>query len=173
MYSLTPNIVYKRKHFTDKYIKGCQIQFDLKYILPNMGYLNFNHPSELLISSSKYFSVVFSIFLVPAFRGMYGLFGSGEMTAHGYVLDVTNKDAPCSRIPFIITDGNFICGRRMVLGANNLAVASQLVATLLIAQKDATESIESPRFHILGNETIGVEGNYNIFFYFDGNYSIK
>lgn len=104
----------------------------------------------------------YGILFVLAFSGMYGLFGSGEMTAHGYVLDVTNKDTLCSRIPFIITDGNFICGRRMVLGANNLAVATQLISTLLIAQQNATESIESPRFHIIGNETIGVEGNYDI-----------
>lgn len=103
---------------------------------------------------------VFLYYQLFVFSGMYGLFGSGEMTTHGYVLDVSNKDKPCGRIPLIVTDGNFICGRRIVLGANNLALATQLVATLLIAEKNVTESIESPRFHIISNETIGIEGNY-------------
>ncbi|XP_018572729.1 glutathione hydrolase 7-like [Anoplophora glabripennis] len=114
-------------------------------------------------TSSNVAVVDLNDYYVSLVTGMYGLFGSGEMTTHGYVLDVPNKDKPCSRIPLIITDGNFICGRRMVLGANNFATATQLVATLLIAEKNVTEGIESPRFHILGNETIGVEDHLPAF----------
>lgn len=90
---------------------------------------------------------------------MYGLFGSGEMTSGGYVLDVKPKLVPCSRLPLIITDGNVICGRRMVFGANDIDIASQLIASLIIANENATQSIESPRFHMLEG-TIGIEGTY-------------
>ncbi|KAJ8945822.1 hypothetical protein NQ314_009044 [Rhamnusium bicolor] len=97
---------------------------------------------------------------VSLVTGMYDLFGSGEMTTHGYILDVKNKEKPCSRVPFVITDGNLICGRRMVFGANDLSVATQLVTSLLIANENATESIESPRFHVFRNGTIGIEGSH-------------
>ncbi|KAJ8917180.1 hypothetical protein NQ315_012672 [Exocentrus adspersus] len=84
----------------------------------------------------------------------------GELNDNGYVLDVANKDKPCSRMPFIVIDGSFICGRRIVLGAGNLAVATELVTTLLVAKENATEGIEAPRFYVLGNGTLGVEGSH-------------
>ncbi|KAJ8947033.1 hypothetical protein NQ318_019925 [Aromia moschata] len=92
--------------------------------------------------------------------GMYDFFGSGEMTIHGYVLDIKKKDKPCSRMPIIITDANIICGRRMVFGASDVSTASQLITSLLIAKKNASDSIEAPRFHIFGNGSLGIERSH-------------
>ncbi|KAG5896486.1 hypothetical protein JTB14_005865 [Gonioctena quinquepunctata] len=95
---------------------------------------------------------------VSLVTGMYGFFGSGEMTSHGYVLDVKNKTESCSRVAMIITDANLICGRRMVLGANDLPSAIQMISSLLTANENITESIEAPRFHVLNGEAIAIEG---------------
>ncbi|ERL87237.1 hypothetical protein D910_04635 [Dendroctonus ponderosae] len=89
---------------------------------------------------------------------MYDLFGSRELTIHGYVLDVKNKPKSCSRIPLILTDNKFICGKRLVFGANGVAQASQLVVNLIIGAKNATDGVEFPRFYLLDNATIAVEG---------------
>lgn len=94
---------------------------------------------------------------VSLVTGMYDLFGSRELTTHGYVLDVKNKDRPCSRIPIILTDSSFICGKRMAFGANGIAQASQVIANLVIGDKNATDGIEAPRFYVLENSTIAVE----------------
>lgn len=90
---------------------------------------------------------------------MSGLFGSGELNS-GYVLDNKPTDRHSTRLPLIITDGNVICGRRIVFGANDIDIASQLIASLIITNENATQSIESPRFHML-NGTIGIEGTPN------------
>lgn len=97
------------------------------------------------------------------FSGLYGPFGSGKMTSGGYLLDVPPQNKlSCSRIPIIITDSEFICGRRLVFGVENVATAVQLLNYLLTGSENATEGIESPRFSILSRDSIGLEG---IFFY--------
>ncbi|XP_048524156.1 glutathione hydrolase 7 [Dendroctonus ponderosae] len=93
--------------------------------------------------------------------GMYDLFGSRELTIHGYVLDVKNKPKSCSRIPLILTDNKFICGKRLVFGANGVAQASQLVVNLIIGAKNATDGVEFPRFYLLDNATIAVEAAHS------------
>lgn len=115
---------------------------------------------------------------------MYALFGSGELTLHGYVLDVKIRNKLCSRLPVILTDSNLICGtksnivdlffftlsslgRRIALGSNGIAQTTQLITNLIVGNKNATEGVEAPRFYLLDNSTIAVEGgsfctrNYN------------
>jgi gamma-glutamyltranspeptidase len=91
--------------------------------------------------------------------GLHGLFGSGEITTGGYTLDVGG--APCARLPIIITDANAICGRRLVLGANDAALASQLVMALLVAGENVSTAVEAPRFHILADGSMGIEGAHS------------
>ncbi|CAG9772957.1 unnamed protein product [Ceutorhynchus assimilis] len=94
---------------------------------------------------------------VSLVTGMYGMFGSGELTIHGYVLDTKLPNKPCSRIPIILTESKFICGKRMALGANGIAQASQLVSNTVIGNQNATDGIEAPRFYVLDNFTVAVE----------------
>lgn len=47
----------------------------------------------------------------------------------------------------------------MAFGANGVAQASQLIANLVIGERNATDGIEAPRFYVLPNNTIAVEGN--------------
>lgn len=91
---------------------------------------------------------------------MYAPFGTREMTQGGYLLDVKSSLLPPSRIPLIITDSDYVCGRRIVLGTSDIATASQIVASLLIASENATSGVEAPRFNILGDKSIGIEGKY-------------
>ncbi|KAJ8985692.1 hypothetical protein NQ317_014341 [Molorchus minor] len=77
-----------------------------------------------------------------------------------YVSLVTKKDKPCSRMPIIITDNNVICGRRMVFGASDLATATQLVTSLLVARKNTTDGVEAPRFYIIDNGTLAIEDSH-------------
>lgn len=94
---------------------------------------------------------------VSLVTGMYNYFGSGEMTLHGYVLDVKNKTKPCSRIPIILTDSFYICGKRMAFGANGIAQASQIISNLVIGGQNTTDGIEAPRFYVLPNGTVAIE----------------
>nr|CAH7713673.1 unnamed protein product [Callosobruchus chinensis] len=96
---------------------------------------------------------------VSLVTGMYAFFGSGEITIYGYVPDAKKQDKACSRLPLIITDANFICGRRMVFGANTVAQATQLVVSLVLAGKNAIDVVEAPRFHMLGNGSISIEAS--------------
>lgn len=89
---------------------------------------------------------------------MYAPFGSRQMTPSGFLLDLPlNK--PCTRIPFIITNKDYICGRRLVLGANDIELATQVITTLLIGGENATVGIEAPRFGFVNFDSIGLEGN--------------
>lgn len=88
---------------------------------------------------------------------MYKPFGSKRISDEGYFLDINSETEIESRTSVLITDSSFVCGRRMVLGANNVITATQVIATLLIAKQSATTSIESPRFNIF-NKFIGIEG---------------
>lgn len=88
------------------------------------------------------------------------MFGSGEIHSDGYISDVYTVDEVFSRFPIIITDANIICGRRIVFGSNNIALATQIIMELLVAKENATVSVESPRFHVLSNGNIGYEGMY-------------
>ncbi|XP_060527176.1 glutathione hydrolase 7-like isoform X2 [Cylas formicarius] len=94
---------------------------------------------------------------VSLVTGMYDLFGDKEQNEFVYVQDVKERPRPCSRIALIVTDNNFICGRRIVLGADNVAMATQLLANLVIGGQNVTEAIESARFHVMTDGTIGVE----------------
>lgn len=89
---------------------------------------------------------------------MYQFFGSGKKTLLGYVEDIKNKGTLSTRIPILITDSQYICGKRMVFGVNNIATAIQIINSLIIGNENGTESIEAPRFHIGSNGTVGIEG---------------
>ncbi|XP_023018202.2 glutathione hydrolase 7 isoform X2 [Leptinotarsa decemlineata] len=127
--------------------------------IENQMDLKFHHGTfsnvAVIDKDDKYVSLV---------TGMYGLFGSGEMTAHGYVLDVKNKTKPSSRVAMIVTDGILICGRRMVFGANDLTSSTEMITSLLTANENITESIEAPRFYILTNGTMGTERAHSPYF---------
>lgn len=89
------------------------------------------------------------------------------MTDFGFILDV-NKYAPCTRLPLLVVDSKFICGRRMVLGAADPADAIQLLFSLIVTSQNVTIGIEAPRFKLFLNNTIGIESKYTI-----ENYKIK
>lgn len=92
------------------------------------------------------------------FRGMTALFGSKELTSGGYFFDGNLGHRHASRIPIILTDANVICGKRIVFGANDISTATQLITSLVVSKQNATESVEAPRFHILSQGGIGLEG---------------
>lgn len=92
-------------------------------------------------------------------RGMYTLFGTQELTPRGYILDVNATINTNTRLPIIITDKKYICGRRIVLGTGDLSIATQVITSLLIGGEDASTSVEGPRFRILDSNIIGIEGN--------------
>lgn len=94
---------------------------------------------------------------VSLVTGMYQFFGSGKKTLLGYVEDIKNKGTLSTRIPILITDSQYICGKRMVFGVNNIATAIQIINSLIIGNENGTESIEAPRFHIGSNGTVGIE----------------
>ncbi|XP_017786639.1 PREDICTED: gamma-glutamyltransferase 7-like [Nicrophorus vespilloides] len=102
---------------------------------------------------------------VSLVTGLYQAFGSQEINSEGYIMDVRARGTTqCSRVPLIITDADFICGRRMVLGSSNIASASQIVPALLIAAQNATVGIEFPRFNLLPDGTIGFEDEHTPLF---------
>lgn len=84
-------------------------------------------------------------------------FGSKEMTDYGYITD-TAKNLPCTRLPLIVVDSKFICGKRMVLGASDPAQAAQVLASLIIGSPNVTLGIEAPRFDMFLNGSAGIEG---------------
>lgn len=57
-----------------------------------------------------------------------------------------------------------VCGRRFVFGANNIFEALQILLKLVIANENATDSVESQRFIILNNGTVAIEGTTNDFY---------
>lgn len=91
---------------------------------------------------------------------MSALFGTGEKSADGYIIDA-QTDQVCSRLAILIVDNRLICGRRIVFGSNDIAVASQIIFTLLVAKENVTISAEAPRF-IIRNGSIGIEGKIAI-----------
>jgi gamma-glutamyltranspeptidase len=63
--------------------------------------------------------------------------------------------------PVIAAEKRHICGRRLVLGSADTAVAAQLLSRLLILDMNVTWSVEAARFHIAyGNNSIFIEGKY-------------
>lgn len=89
-------------------------------------------------------------------------FGSKELTEFGYMLDGF-KYTPCTRLPLIVVDSKFICGRRMVLGAVDPAEAAQILYSLIVVSQNVTIGIEAPRFRMFLNGSIGIEGTYGLF----------
>lgn len=95
---------------------------------------------------------------------MHAPFGSKRMTPYGYLLDVDIQDnLPPSRIPLIVTNKPNICGRRLVFGANSMDLAMQIIASLVIGNENVTTAIEAPRFKLLDNTYIGLEGKLKHF----------
>lgn len=93
---------------------------------------------------------------------MFTPFGSQQMLDFGYILDIKSS-MPYSILPLIITDANFICAKRIVLGVNDISVASQIVTSWSYGVENSTAAIEYPRFIIDNNNTIGLEGIYYCF----------
>lgn len=99
--------------------------------------------------------------IVSIFRGLNGMLGSSHMSLAGYITDnapVVTGDLETSFMPVIVTDSKFICGKRIIFGTGDASLAVQILAELLIADKNITDSIEAPRFRILGEKEIGIEG---------------
>lgn len=63
--------------------------------------------------------------------------------------------------PIIATEKRRICGRRLVLGSADVALAAQLLLQLLVLDMNVTWSVQAPRFHIAdGNNSIFIEGDH-------------
>lgn len=61
--------------------------------------------------------------------------------------------------PIIAIERRRVCGRRLVLGSADTAVAVQLLSRLLVLDMNVTWSVEAPRFQIAdGNKSIFLEG---------------
>lgn len=89
------------------------------------------------------------------------MFGTQEMTPSGYLLDINSTyNVINTRIPIIITDKNYICGRRIVMGAGDISIATQVILNLLLGGENATSSIEGPRFQLINRDFIGIESKY-------------
>lgn len=109
---------------------------------------------------------------VSVVSGLNTWFGSQILTSDQFILNDAlrnfdtgkNSGGPRKRpftlgAPIIVTQSGEVCGRRLVLGAGNTAVAVQLLVQLLVFNQNGTSSIEAPRFHLtpLSNK-IGIEG---------------
>ncbi|KRT83161.1 hypothetical protein AMK59_4588, partial [Oryctes borbonicus] len=88
--------------------------------------------------------------------GMYSAFGSLQMSNNGYLLDIKSS-MPYSILPVIITDARYICGKRIILGVNDVCVATQIILNWMYGVADTTTVIEYPRFVYVDNNTIGLE----------------
>lgn len=94
---------------------------------------------------------------VSLITGMTSPFGTGNLTNEGYLLDTDVQSKFPSRLPLIVTDTNYVCGKRIALGITDVATASQIILSLVLPNANATSSIEAPRFNILDNGAIGIE----------------
>ncbi|XP_050508200.1 glutathione hydrolase 7-like [Diabrotica virgifera virgifera] len=100
---------------------------------------------------------------VSLVTGMYQFFGSGKRSPDGYLQDKKDQDTMNSRMPVLILDGWYICGRRYVFSANNLGSALQIISNLLLHKENVTDAIEAPRLYI-GNWTVGFEASHRPYF---------
>ena len=75
-----------------------------------------------------------------------------------------NKPLPGKRpisyaTPVIAVEKRRVCGRRLVFGSGDATLAMQVLARLLVLDKDIDWSIEAPRFHLENiNKTVFLEG---------------
>jgi len=93
--------------------------------------------------------------------GMYDYFGSRILSRYGYLLDVKNTTQQyCLRLPIIITDAEYVCGRRLSLGVSNLVIASQVIPSLLVASENVIAAVENPRFQLNLNNVIEIEDEH-------------
>ncbi|XP_031335347.1 glutathione hydrolase 7-like isoform X2 [Photinus pyralis] len=128
--------------------------------ITKMAYAKLNAMEKYYEGTSSNVAVMdLDDFYVSVVTGMSRPFGSGNLTPGGYFTDA-NYSEKLSQIPLIITDSNFICGRRIVLGVSDIVVGSQVITALLLNAENATISVEAPRFHILQNGAIGVEDGH-------------
>lgn len=99
---------------------------------------------------------------VVCFRGLSDWFGTREITPYGYILDSNSTFTLLNtRIPVIISDKNYICGRRIILGASGISIATQIIANLLLGAENGASSVETPRFQIINRDIIGIESKYS------------
>lgn len=108
---------------------------------------------------------------VSVVSGLNMWFGSQLLTNGGILLNNAlanfglgkNSPLPGKRpislaTPVIATEKRRVCGRRLLIGSADVAVASQVLARLLVLDKNITLSIEAPRFQIAdGNNSVFVE----------------
>lgn len=108
---------------------------------------------------------------VSVVSGLNTWFGSQLLTNEGFILNNAlanfgvgkNSPFPGKRplsfnTPVIATEKRRICGRRLVLGSADAALAAQLLSRLLVLDMNVTWSVEAPRFHIAdGNNSIFIE----------------
>ncbi|KAK5650465.1 hypothetical protein RI129_001494 [Pyrocoelia pectoralis] len=121
------------------------------------GYDNLNTMGQYYEGTSSNVAVMdLNDFYVSIVTGMSAPFGSGKVTVGGYLSDI-NYTAKLSHLPLIITDTNYVCGRRIVLGFGDIVIGSQVITSLLLSAENLTISVEGPRFHILRNGALGIE----------------
>lgn len=93
---------------------------------------------------------------------MHSPFGTQQMTIDGYITD-NKTNTSYTILPVIATDARFICANRIVLGLNDVCIATQVISNWAYSIDDATTIIEYPRFTYLNNNVIGLEGVYRVF----------
>ncbi|XP_066997553.2 glutathione hydrolase 7 [Anabrus simplex] len=140
---------------------------------------NFNAtPWEFPEAASSHVAAVdLNDLYVSVVSGLNTWFGSQVMTDADFILnnalknfDVGNNSAAAGKrplslaTPVIVTESKQVCGRRLVLGAGDASVAIQLLTELILLDRNATVSVEAPRFHInpLGKQ-LGFEGEIATF----------
>lgn len=102
---------------------------------------------------------------VSGTTGLSDWFGTREITPYGYILDSNSTFTLLNtRIPVIISDKNYICGRRIILGASGISIATQIIANLLLGAENGASSVETPRFQIINRDIIGIENGRNVNF---------
>lgn len=79
---------------------------------------------------------------------------SSSCNFNGQQLDLRYLSRTFCRFFFTLSS----LGRRIALGSNGIAQTTQLITNLIVGNKNATEGIEAPRFYLLDNSTIAVEG---------------
>ncbi|KAI4458006.1 nucleophile aminohydrolase [Holotrichia oblita] len=145
--------------FTQKDIHGIDYIYNLANATLNT-YNEYNFWSEFHQGTASNIAVMdLDDFYVSLIIGMHASFGSQQMTNDGYITD-NKASAPYTILPVIATDARFICAKRIVLGLNDVCVATQIISNWAYSTEDATTIIEYPRFTYLNNSLIGLEDDH-------------
>lgn len=98
---------------------------------------------------------------VSLVTGLSGTLGSRRLDARGFLVDDAAPSRPLA--PLMLAE-QYTCGRRFVLGSNDVVLAAQVILNLIATDGNLTSSVESPRFSVLGVSDIGIESSHPPFF---------